>query len=33
VYLALRDLEPQINMSEDLMNRARVSIDRMMQLS
>jgi quinolinate synthase len=33
VYLSLRDLEPQINMSEDLMNRARVSIDRMMQLS
>lgn len=33
VYLALRDLQPQINMSEDLMNRARVSIDRMMQLS
>jgi quinolinate synthase len=33
VYLALRDLEPQINMSEGLMNRARVSIDRMMQLS
>ncbi len=33
VYLALRDLDPQINMSEDLMNRARVSIDRMMALS
>ncbi len=33
VYLSLRDLEPQINMSEDLMNKARVSIDRMMQLS
>lgn len=33
VYLALRDLEPQINMSEDLMNRARVSINRMMELS
>lgn len=33
VYLSLRDLDPQINMSEDLMNRARVSIDRMMQLS
>lgn len=33
VYLSLRDLEPQINMSEDLMNRARVSIDRMMALS
>lgn len=33
VYLALRDLNPQIMMSEDLMNRARVSIDRMMDLS
>lgn len=33
VYLSLRNLEPQIHMSEDLMSRARVSIDRMMQLS
>jgi quinolinate synthase len=33
VYLSLRDLEPQIMMSEDLMQRARVSIDRMMALS
>ncbi|CAM6006394.1 unnamed protein product [Sphagnum balticum] len=33
VYLSLRDLEPQILMSEDLMQRARVSIDRMMALS
>lgn len=33
VYLSLRDLSPQINMSEDLMNRARISIDRMMELS
>lgn len=33
VYLALRDLKPQINMSEDLMDRARISIDRMMALS
>jgi quinolinate synthase len=33
VYLALRDLKPEITMSEDLMNRARVSIDRMMALS
>lgn len=33
VYLALRDLEPQINMSDDLMDRARISIDRMMALS
>lgn len=33
VYLALRDLEPQITMSDDLMDRARISIDRMMALS
>jgi len=33
VYLSLRDLTPQILISEDLMNRARVSIDRMMALS
>jgi quinolinate synthase len=33
VYLSLRDLTPQINMSEELMSRARVSIDRMMALS
>jgi quinolinate synthase len=33
VYLSLRDLNPQINMSEDLMNKARTSIDRMMALS
>jgi quinolinate synthase len=33
VYLSLRDLTPQITMSEDLMNRARLSIDRMMALS
>lgn len=33
VYLSLRDLEPQILMSEDLMQRAKVSIDRMMALS
>jgi quinolinate synthase len=33
VYLSLRDLNPQINMSEELMKRARVSIDRMMALS
>lgn len=33
VYLALRDLQPEITMSEDLMSRARVSIDRMMALS
>lgn len=33
VYLSLRDLTPQINMPEDLMNRARISIDRMMELS
>lgn len=33
VYLALRDLQPQITMSDDLMARARLSIDRMMSLS
>jgi quinolinate synthase len=33
VYLALRDLKPQIHMSEDLMDRARISINRMMELS
>jgi quinolinate synthase len=33
VYLSLRDLTPQITMSEELMNSARVSIDRMMALS
>jgi quinolinate synthase len=33
VYLCLRDLDPQIMMSDDLMDRARLSIDRMMALS
>lgn len=33
VYLSLMDLKPEITMSEDLMNKARVSIDRMMALS
>lgn len=33
VYLSLRDLNPQINMNEDLMNQARISINRMMELS
>ena len=33
VYLSLRDLQPQITMSEELMNKARLSIDRMMALS
>ncbi len=33
VYLSLLDLQPQITMSEDLMNKARVSIDRMMARS
>jgi len=33
VYLALRDLEPQISMSEELMSGARLSIQRMMDLS
>lgn len=33
VYLSLRDLKPEINMSDELMNRARRSIDKMMALS
>lgn len=33
VYLALRDLKPEITMSDDLMDRARRSVDRMMALS
>lgn len=33
VYLSLRDLNPQILMSEELMNGARLPIDRMMALS
>jgi quinolinate synthase len=33
IYLALRDLEPQITVPKDLMDRARISIDRMMALS
>ena len=33
VYLALRDLEPRIEMSEGLRERARVPIDRMLALS
>ena len=33
VYLSLRDLQPQITMSEELMDKARLSIDGMMALS
>jgi quinolinate synthase len=33
VYLALRDLQPRIEMSESLRERARVPIDRMLALS
>lgn len=33
VYLSLRDLKPQINLSEDLMQQAKTPIDRMMALS
>jgi len=33
VYLALRDLEPRLEMSEDLRARAQVPIDRMLALS
>jgi quinolinate synthase len=33
VYLALRDLEPRLEMSHDLLTRARTPIDRMLELS
>jgi hypothetical protein len=33
VYLALRDLSPRLEMSVDLLSRARVPIDRMLALS
>jgi quinolinate synthase len=33
VYLALRDLAPRIEMTPDLMRRARAPIDRMLALS
>ena len=33
VYLALRDLEPRIEMAEGLRERAQVPIDRMLALS
>jgi quinolinate synthase len=33
VYLALRDLEPRLEMSHDLITRARTPIDRMLELS
>ena len=33
VYLALRDLEPRIEMDDDLRRRAKVPIDRMLELS
>ncbi len=33
VYLALRDLEPRLEMSSDLIMRARTPIDRMLELS
>ena len=33
VYLALRDLEPRIEMPAELRERARVPIDRMLALS
>jgi quinolinate synthase len=33
VYLALRDLEPRLEMSADLIGRARTPIDRMLALS
>jgi quinolinate synthase len=33
VYLALRDLTPRLEMSDDLLTRARLPIDRMLALS
>ena len=33
VYLALRDLTPRLEMSPELLARARVPIDRMLALS
>jgi quinolinate synthase len=33
VYLALRDLQPRIEMPEDLLKRARIPIERMLELS
>jgi quinolinate synthase len=33
VYLALRDLEPRIEMSKELIERARLPIERMLALS
>jgi quinolinate synthase len=33
IYLALRDLNPQLQMSEDLIRRARIPIERMLELS
>jgi len=33
VYLSLRDLSPEITMSETLINKAKISINRMMELS
>ncbi|HSU38346.1 MAG TPA: quinolinate synthase NadA, partial [Polyangiaceae bacterium] len=33
VYLALRDLEPRLEMSEELRVRAKLPIDRMLSLS
>jgi quinolinate synthase len=33
VYLALRDLEPRLEMAPELIDRARVPIDRMLALS
>jgi len=33
VYLALRDLEPRLEMPEELRTRAKLPIDRMLSLS
>ena len=33
IYLALRDLKPQIDMDEELRERARLPLDRMLAIS
>jgi quinolinate synthase len=33
LYVALRDLEPRIEMSTDLMDRARVPLERMLEMA
>jgi quinolinate synthase len=33
LYVSLRDLKPQIELSTDLMDRARVPLERMLQMA